>query len=228
MSAPLLAAILEADAVIASRAEGARRAVARSRERPRGLPAAGRLSPSAWGANNSPDRMPAATLSADSRLRPAQRRRDRLDVRYRSVPAVLNSPARNGRRFRPPAARRYDGVDAVMSWTKGSSWRRGAADTNVPVSAVLPPDGAAREVLRRLEGFPAPRCHACPSSNCQAGRPGTPAAHSPVERGRQPGCRTRAESVGEKHDPGQGSMSAPMLAATRAADSCTESRARWA
>ena len=233
MSAPLLAAILEADALIASRAEGARRAVARSRERPRGLPAAGRLSPSAWeraGCRRRPclptivpDRMPAAALPADSRLRPAQRRRDRLDVRYRSVSAMLNSPARNGRRFRPPAARRYDGVDAVMSWTKGSSSIRMFRS---PRS--LSPDGAAREVLRRWEGFPAPRCHACPSSNCQAGRPGTPAAHSPVERGRQPGCRTRAESVGEKHDPGQGSMSAPMLAATRAADSCTESRARWA
>ena len=117
MSAPMLAAILEADALIAARAEGARRAVARSRERPRGLPAAGRLSPGAWGANNSPDRMPApmpaAALPADSRLRPAQRRRDRPDVRYRPVPAVLNSPARNGRRFRPPAARLYDGVDAA-------------------------------------------------------------------------------------------------------------------
>ena len=115
----MLAAILEAYAVIASRAEGARRAVASSRERPRGLPAAGRLSPSAWRANNSPGRlpapMPAATLPAYSRLRPAQRRRDRLDVRYRPVSAMRNSPARNGRRFRPPAARLYDGVDAVIS-----------------------------------------------------------------------------------------------------------------
>ena len=30
-----------------------------------------------------PAPMPAAALPADSRLRPAQRRRDRLDVRYR-------------------------------------------------------------------------------------------------------------------------------------------------
>ena len=170
MSAPMLAAIFEADAVIASRAEGARRAVARSRERPRGLPAAGRLSPSAWGANKSPDRMPAAALPADSRLRPAQRRRDRLDVRYRSVPAMLNSPARNGRRFRPPAARLYDGVDAVMSWTKGSSSIRMFRSPR-PLS----PDGAAREVLRRcLTGAARPlmatRCSWSMTMSCRGRR----------------------------------------------------------